>query len=265
MQKFQAIIGIVVIIVMIWIITSVLNGDSNDISTAATGGAAAEELDNTADAADAADTADAAEAGSAAADTLEAGNAGSVHFYKLPGGKDLSDTKISYSDEPPEVFDMKQKYIEERLDAIEEANPNLSSSALRAAKSKIGMEYDYAFANGKILSIKDGNISAMDANTFSDSLGDPKTFLENTGALDGKVANLDALNGLDDKFTVEQLADAGVETVTFESYGVPVKIDISKISDADKSLNPTQLAQKYVKEVAERAAKAKAEEEELGI
>lgn len=259
MQKFQAIIGIVVIIVMIWIITSVLNGDSNDISTAATGGAAAEELDN------AADTADAAEAGSAAADTLEAGNAGSVHFYKLPGGKDLSDTKISYSDEPPEVFDMKQKYIEERLDAIEEANPNLSSSALRAAKSKIGMEYDYAFANGKILSIKDGNISAMDANTFSDSLGDPKTFLENTGALDGKVANLDALNGLDDKFTVEQLADAGVETVTFESYGIPVKIDISKLPDADKSLNPAQLAEKYVKEVAERAAKAKAEEEELGI
>ena len=262
MQKFQAIIGIVVVIVMIWIITSTLNGDSNEISTAATGGVAAEELDN---AADMADPTDAADVGSSATDVLETGNAGSVHFYKLPGGKDLSDTKISYSDEPPEIFDMKQKYIEERLDAIEEANPNLSSSALRAAKSKIGMEYDYAFANGKILSIKDGNISAMDANTFSDSLGDPKTFLENTGALDGKVANLDALNGLDDKFTVEQLADAGVETVTFESYGVPVKIDISKISDADKSLNPTQLAQKYVKEVAERAAEAKAEEEELGI
>lgn len=265
MQKFQAIIGIVVIIVMIWIITSVLNGDSNEISTAATGGAAAEELDNAADAADAADTADAAEAGSAAADTLEAGNAGSVHFYKLPGGKDLSDTKISYSDEPPEVFDMKQKYIEERLDAIEEANPNLSSSALRAAKSKIGMEYDYAFANGKILSIKDGNISAMDANTFSDSLGDPKTFLENTGALDGKVANLDALNGLDDKFTVEQLADAGVETVTFESYGIPVKIDISKLPDADKSLNPAQLAEKYVEEVAKKAEEVRIEEQELGI
>lgn len=262
MQKFQAIIGIVVVIVMIWIITSTLNGDSNEISTAATGGVAAEELDN---AADMADPADAADVGSSATDVLETGNAGSVHFYKLPGGKDLSDTKISYSDEPPEIFDMKQKYVEERLDAIEEANPNLSSSALRAAKSKIGMEYDYAFANGKILSIKDGNISAMDANTFSDSLGDPKTFLENTGALDGKVANLDALNGLDDKFTVEQLADAGVETVTFESYGIPVKIDISKLPDADKSLNPTQLAQKYVKEVAERAAEAKAEEEELGI
>ena len=259
MQKFQAIIGIVVVIVMVWIIVSTLNGDSDAVSNSAAGGATAEELDN------AADTADAAEAGSAAADTLETGNAGSVHFYKLPGGKDLSDTKISYSDEPPEVFDMKQKYIEERLDAIEKANPNLSSSALRAAKSKIGMEYDYAFANGKILSIKDGNISAMDANTFSDSLGDPKTFLENTGALDGKVANLDALNGLDDKFTVEQLADAGVETVTFEAYGIPVKIDISKLPDADKSLNPAQLAQKYVKAVAERAAKAKAEEEELGI
>ena len=37
------------------------------------------------------------------------------------------------------------------------------------------------------------------------------------------------------------------------------------VLNADKSLNPTQLAQKYVKEVAERAAKAKAEEEELGI
>ena len=259
MQKFQAIIGIVVVIVMVWIIVSTLNGDSDAVSNSAAGGAAAEELDN------AADTADAAEAGSAAADTLEAGNAGSVHFYKLPGGKDLSDTKISYSDEPPEVFDMKQKYIEERLDAIEKANPNLSSSALRAAKSKIGMEYDYAFANGKILSIKDGNISAMDANTFSDSLGDPKTFLENTGALDGKVANLDALNGLDDKFTVEQLADAGVETVTFEAYGIPVKIDISKLPDADKSLNPAQLAEKYVEEVAKKAEEVRIEEQELGI
>lgn len=259
MQKFQAIIGIVVIIVMIWIITSVLNGDSNDISTAATGGAAAEELDN------AADTADAAEAGSAAADTLEAGNAGSVHFYKLPGGKDLSDTKISYSDEPPEVFDMKQKYIEERLDAIEEANPNLSSSALRAAKSKIGMEYDYAFANGKVLSIRDGNITPIEANNFTESLSNPKAFLENTGALDGKTANLDALKGLDDKFNAGQLADAGVETINFNSYGIPVKIDLSKIPEADKSLNPAQLAQKYVKAVAERAAKAKAEEEELGI
>ena len=259
MQKFQAIIGIVVVIVMVWIIVSTLNGDSDAVSNSAAGGATAEELDN------AADTADTAEAGSAAADTLEAGNAGSVHFYKLPGGKDLSDTKISYSDEPPEVFDMKQKYIEERLDAIEKANPNLSSSALLAAKSKIGMEYDYAFANGKILSIKDGNISAMDANTFSDSLGDPKTFLENTGALDGKTANLDALKGLDDKFNAGQLADAGVETINFNSYGIPVKIDLSKIPEADKSLNPAQLAQKYVKAVAERAAKAKAKEEELGI
>ena len=258
MQKFQAIIGIVVVIVMVWIIVSTLNGDSDVVSNSAAGGATAEELDN------AADTADAAEAGSAAADTLETGNAGSVHFYKVPDGKDFN-TKISYADESPEIYDMRQKYISDRIDAIEKANPNMSSTLLRALKSKAGLEYDYAFANGKILSIKDGNISAMDANTFSDSLGDPKTFLENTGALDGKVANLDALNGLDDKFTVEQLADAGVETVTFESYGVPVKIDISKISDADKSLNPTQLAQKYVKAVAERAAKAKAEEEELGI
>lgn len=259
MQKFQAIIGIVVVIVMVWIIVSTLNGDSDAVSNSAAGGATAEELDN------AADNVDAAEAGSAAADTLETGNAGSVHFYKLPGGKDLSDTKISYSDEPPEVFDMKQKYIEERLDAIEEANPNLSSSALRAAKSKIGMEYDYAFANGKVLSIRDGNITPIEANNFTESLSNPKAFLENTGALDGKTANLDALKGLDDKFNAGQLADAGVETINFNSYGIPVKIDLSKISDADKSLNPTQLAQKYVKEVAERAAKAKAEEEELGI
>ena len=258
MQKFQAIIGIVVVIVMVWIIVSTLNGDSDAVSNSAAGGATAEELDN------AADTADAAEAGSAAADTLETGNAGSVHFYKVPDGKDFN-TKISYADESPEIYDMRQKYIEERLDAIEKANPNLSSSALRAAKSKIGMEYDYAFANGKILSIKDGNISAMDANTFSDSLGDPKTFLENTGALDGKVANLDALNGLDDKFTVEQLADAGVETVTFEAYGIPVKIDISKLPDADKSLNPAQLAEKYVEEVAKKAEEVRIEEQELGI
>ena len=31
MQKFQAIIGIVVVIVMVWIIVSTLNGDSNDL------------------------------------------------------------------------------------------------------------------------------------------------------------------------------------------------------------------------------------------
>lgn len=259
MQKFQAIIGIVVVIVMVWIIVSTLNGDSNDISTAATGGATAEELDN------AADTADAAEAGSAAADTLEAGNAGSVHFYKLPGGKDLSDTKISYSDEPPEVFDMRQKYISDRIDAIEKANPNMSSTLLRALKSKAGLEYDYAFANGKVLSIRDGNITPIEANNFTESLSNPKAFLENTGALDGKTANLDALKGLDDKFNAGQLADAGVETINFNSYGIPVKIDLSKIPEADKSLNPAQLAQKYVKAVAERAAKAKAEEEELGI
>lgn len=187
------------------------------------------------------------------------------NFLNCPGGKDLSDTKISYSDEPPEVFDMKQKYIEDRLNAIKEANPKLSSSALRAAKAKIGMEYDYAFANGSVLTIQDGNITPLDADTFSGTLNDPKALLENAGALNGKTANLDALNGLDDKFNAEQLADAGIEVVEFKSYGIPVKIDISKLPDADKSLNPAQLAEKYVKAVAERAVKAKAEEEELGI
>ena len=254
MQKFQAIIGIVVVIVMVWIIVSTLNGDSDAVSNSAAGGATAEELDN------AADNADAAEG----VDVKEIENASSTKMYKVPGGKDFN-TKISYADESPEIYDMRQKYISDRIDAIEKANPNMSSTLLRALKSKAGMEYDYAFANGKVLSIRDGNITPIEANNFTESLSNPKAFLENTGALDGKTANLDALKGLDDKFNAGQLADAGVETINFNSYGVPVKIDLSKIPEADKSLNPAQLAQKYVKAVAERAAKAKAEEEELGI
>ena len=61
------------------------------------------------------------------------------------------------------------------------------------------------------------------------------------------------------------MADAGVETVTFEAYGIPVKIDISKLPDADKSLNPAQLAEKYVEEVAKKAEEVRIEEQELGI
>lgn len=254
MQKFQAIIGIVVVIVMVWIIVSTLNGDSDAVSNSAAGGATAEELDN------AADNVDAAEG----VDVKEIENASSTKMYKVPGGKDFN-TKISYADESPEIYDMRQKYISDRIDAIEKANPNMSSTLLRALKSKAGTEYDYAFANGKVLSIRDGNITPIEANNFTESLSNPKAFLENTGALDGKTANLDALKGLDDKFNAGQLADAGVETINFNSYGIPVKIDLSKIPEADKSLNPAQLAQKYVKAVAERAAKAKAEEEELGI
>lgn len=254
MQKFQAIIGIVVVIVMVWIIVSTLNGDSDAVSNSAAGGATAEELDN------AADNVDAAEG----VDVKEIENASSTKMYKVPGGKDFN-TKISYADESPEIYDMRQKYISDRIDAIEKANPNMSSTLLRALKSKAGTEYDYAFANGKVLSIRDGNITPIEANNFTESLSNPKAFLENTGALDGKTANLDALKGLDDKFNAGQLADAGVETINFNSYGIPVKIDLSKIPEADKSLNPAQLAQKYVKVVAERAAKAKAEEEELGI
>lgn len=294
MQKFQAIIGIVVVIVMVWIIVSTLNGDSDAVSNSAAGGATAEELDNAADNVDAAEGADVKEienasenpgsgseqsstasdtaktetnvkSGTEAAEaTVKGESASSTKMYKVTGGKDFN-TKISYADESPEIYDMRQKYISDRIDAIEKANPNMSSTVLRALKSKAGMEYDYAFANGKVLSIRDGNITPIEANNFTESLSNPKAFLENTGALDGKTANLDALKGLDDKFNAGQLADAGVETINFNSYGIPVKIDLSKIPEADKSLNPTQLAQKYVKAVAERAAKAKAEEEELGI
>lgn len=281
MERFQAIIGIIVVVVMIWVISSSLSG--NDITTAAAGGAAAETLDDTADAADAADDANSLDdvnnsnstsdttsnAGGASDDVQTAAtatsNAGSTKFYKVPGGKDLDNVSIKYMEEPEEISDFRKKYIDDRFNALQEANPNLSSSALRAAKSKLGMEFDYAYANGKVLTISNGNITPIESSQIIDSLDNPAEFLKSAGALDGKSANLDVINGLDDKFNAGQLAEAGIENISFNAYGIPVKIDLTKIPDADKDLNPAQLAEKYVKEVAQRAAKANQTEEELGI
>ena len=289
MQKFQAIIGIVVVIVMVWIIVSTLNGDSNAVSNSAAGGATAEELDNAADNVDAKEIENASdnsgsgsEQSSTASDTtktetntnsgteaaeatVKGGNASSTKMYYVPGGKDVN-VKLSYADNP-EVYNMRQKYISDRINAIKNSIKNTNPKRFSIARTQLQVEteYDYAFANGKILSIRDGNIIPIEANKFTESLSNPKAFLENTGALDGKTANLDALPSLYTKFNAEQLADAGVETINFNSYGVPVKIDLSKIPEADKSLNPEQLAQKYIKAVAEQAEKAKAEKEKLGF
>ena len=159
------------------------------------------------------------------------------------------------------------KYISDRINAIKNSIKNTNPKRFSIARTQLQVEteYDYAFANGKILAIRDGNITPIEANNFTESLSNPKAFLENTGALDGKTANLDALPSLYTKFNAEQLADAGVETINFNSYGIPITIDLSKIPEADKSLNPEQLAQKYVKAVAEQAEKAKAEKEKLGF
>lgn len=193
------------------------------------------------------------------------GGAGSTKFYKLPGGGELKNVKISYAAEPSEIYDMRQQYITERLNAIKEANPKLSSTTLNAARSKLGMEYDYAYKNGQVLTIQDNKIVPLDGKSFTNALNDPKELLQQTGALDGTVANLDELPGLSSKFSVEQLIKSGIDKLNFTEYGVPVKIDLSNISEEDYGLNPSQLAEKYIKKVANLAADAKATEEELGI
>lgn len=237
--KFQAIIGIIITVILIWIIISIIKGETSVKANSN------ENFDGF--------------------DEKSAGNAGSTKFYKLPGGEELKNVKISYAAEPSEIYDMRQQYITERLNAIKEANPNLSSTTLNAARSKLGMEYDYAYKNGQILTIQDNKIVPLDGKSFTNALNDPKELLQQTGALDGTVANLDELPGLSSKFSVEQLIKSGIDKLNFTEYGVPVKIDLSNISEEDYGLNPSQLAEKYIKKVANLAADAKATEEELGI
>ena len=175
------------------------------------------------------------------------------------------ETSISYADEPEEIYDMKLKYIEDRMEAIREANPDLDSVDIEKYEDIAGMEFDSSYAHGKILKIENGKITDIDKDEFTNILNDPKEYLKSTGALKGDTANLDVIQNLDDKYTASELIKAGVNNIKFKAYGINVNMNLAKISDADKNLNPLQLAEKYIKSVAKRAAEAKATEEELGI
>lgn len=241
--KFQAIIGIVISVVIIWIIISTLKG---------------EDIDNNVDNAEInsknTDISDVSDTGE---------NASTPKMYLKEGGFNGT---VRYGNEPREFLDLRRQYIQERVDAISEANPKLSAQTLHAWEEKAKMEFDASFAHGKVLNINDdGKIISLDKENLIQSFDDPKEYLKTAGALNGDTANLDVMQNLDDKYTASELVEAGINTVKFEAYGIPVNIDISKIPESDKNLNPLQLAEKYIKKVAEQAAAAKATEEELGI
>ena len=189
-------------------------------------------------------------------------SASSTKLY-LPEGN--IKTTISYANEPKEIYDMKINYINKRYEAIKKAYPNLSGSRLAAWRNKASLEFNGSFAHGKILKIENGKITDINKDEFINALNDPKEYLESTGALKGDTANLDVIQNLDDKYTASELIKAGVNNIKFKAYGINVNMNLAKISDADKNLNPLQLAEKYIKSVAKRAAEAKATEEELGI
>lgn len=141
MEKFQAIIGIVVIVIMVWIIVSTLKGENVDETNSSN-----ENLDNVKDTI-----------------TSDSASASSTKLY-LPNGN--IKTTISYANEPKEMYDMKLQYINERYQAIKKAYPNLSGSGLTAWRGKASLEFDGSFAHGKILKIEDGKIIEIDKDEF---------------------------------------------------------------------------------------------------
>lgn len=141
MEKFQAIIGIVVIVIMVWIIVSTLKGENVDETNSSN-----ENLDNVKDTI-----------------TSDSANAASIKLY-FPDNENIK-TEISYANEPKEIYDMKIQYINERYQAIKKAYPNLYGSSLHAWRHKASLEFDASFAHGKLLKIEDGKIIRTDINS----------------------------------------------------------------------------------------------------
>lgn len=141
MERFQAIIGIVVIVIMVWIIVSTLKGENVDETNSSN-----ENLDNVKDTI-----------------TSDSANAASIKLY-FPDNENIK-TEISYANEPKEIYDMKIQYINERYQAIKKAYPNLYGSSLHAWRHKASLEFDASFAHGKLLKIEDGKIIRTDINS----------------------------------------------------------------------------------------------------
>ena len=168
MEKFQAIIGVVVIIIMTWIIISTFNGENIDANT---------------------ENADNSSVSNSNIDDISNNTESAASKQMFLPDKDTIDTKINYSNEPKEIYDMRVKYINERYNAIKDEYPNMSAMQQNAWRHKAAVEFDASFAHDKILKIEDGKIIRTDIN--ADETGIYTDITANADNLSKYEANYD--------------------------------------------------------------------------
>lgn len=173
MERFQAIIGIIVIVIMIWIISSTLNGD--DVATSASGGAAAEEMNNFADAFD----------------------ARSDDFYNVDGNPtsgEISMAQIAKTD--PDTYKAYNDYIKDRVAAIKEANSDMNADDIANAQNQAALEFKTALQKGKVLSIEDNKI--IEANTDNEMVSNEYSDMTHNADRQSKYEVLDQKSKISD-------------------------------------------------------------------
>lgn len=173
MERFQAIIGIVVIVIMVWIIVSTLNGD--DVATSASGGAAAEEMNNFADAFD----------------------ARSDDFYNVDGNPtsgEISMAQIAKTD--PDTYKAYNDYIKDRVAAIKEANSDMDADDIANAQNQAALEFKTALQKGKVLSIEDNKI--IEANTDNEIISNEYSDMTHNADRQSKYEVLDQKSKISD-------------------------------------------------------------------
>lgn len=173
MERFQAIIGIIVIVIMIWIISSTLNGD--DVATSASGGAAAEEMNNFADASD----------------------ARSDNFYNVDGNPtsgEISMAQIAKTD--PDTYKAYNDYIKDRVAAIKEVNSDMDADDIANAQKQAALEFKTALQKGKVLSIEDNKI--IEANTDNEIISNEYSDMTHNADRQSKYEVLDRKSKISD-------------------------------------------------------------------
>ena len=172
MEKFQAIIGIVVVVVMVWIIVSHIKGEGDSISSDDTDGksfsgkgAAADDTTDNVDttASDNANTADNSSNTDAAADVSNNGEEiGDATTSNARNGWHIM-KKGKYPVSSGSAGQQESDYIKQRVEEIAQRRGGKLDDFWRRRYTRMAQkEWDAAESNGKILSIKNHKILAHD-------------------------------------------------------------------------------------------------------
>lgn len=172
MEKFQAIIGIVVVVVMVWIIISHIKGEGDSISSDDTDGksfsgkgAAADDTTDNVDttASDNANTADNSSNTDAAADVSNNGEEiGDATTSNARNGWHIM-KKGKYPVSSGSAGQQESDYIKQRVEEIAQRRGGKLDDFWRRRYTRMAQkEWDAAESNGKILSIKNHKILAHD-------------------------------------------------------------------------------------------------------
>lgn len=247
MEKFQAIIGIVVVVVLVWIIVSHIKGEGDSISGDDPDGKSFSGKGATAS--DTADNADTATAGNANA-TDNTGKPTETTASEKSGNAELhGDDKVGGGSMPAHTFE--RRFLHEKMQEYRTSHPNASAYDIERMENKFSREFNVARAKGKILMVSDGKTISIDAKKANVT-----AFFNGSGAVEGKNVNLDALDksapNLEYNMSAGQILDSGLTSVEFTSFGgIHVKLDLSNIPESDRKMPLYMLAEKYIKGVAE--------------